>query len=228
MTVPILVPRRADHAGRDRIWNTIRETVWRNLGIVEGHHVGPGPFNRSAALNDAASQAGDWQTAVIADADSIVSHEQLWAAIGLAERTQRLVFAHSLWVNIDAHEVADFLDAGAVEWRDDRAVYHHTVSSMLAVPRSVWDAVGGFDEAFVGYGYEDNAFARACRVLTGDPLRIFGPVYHLAHDDSPRPRMSALAARDVCVAANRARWIKYKTAKTPEQIRALREALVPA
>lgn len=220
-TSPVLVPRREDGGERDRVWKRLQEDVWPGWRIVEGHHDGPGPFNRSAALNAAADLAGDWDVAVIADADSFVQSEQLAAAIALAKQTGMLTIAHSEWVNVHLDEIDDFLATRALRWDDKRLICHHTVSSMLAVPRELWDAVGGFDEAFKGYGYEDNAFARSCKLQAGGVERIFGPVYHLSHEAERQPFREHL--RDPHVQANKLRWREYLRAKTPEQIRALRD-----
>jgi hypothetical protein len=218
---PVLVPRREDGGARDAVWKRLQEDVWSRWRIVEGHHDGPGPFNRAAALNTAAELAGLWDVAVIADADSMVDQAQLVDAVRLAGESQRLVIAHDRWVNVHPDEHDHFLRTGALRWRDGRLICSMTVSSMLAVPRSVWDQVEGFDEAFAGYGFEDNAFARACRMLTGEPLRMFGTVYHLSHEDK-RPGLTEQLRADPQVRANKQRWMRYAAAKRPDQIRAVR------
>ena len=53
--------------------------------VVEGEHT-EGPFNRSAAINAAAKLAGNWDVAVIADADTWVPYAQLDEAVRLARR----------------------------------------------------------------------------------------------------------------------------------------------
>jgi hypothetical protein len=221
-TSPVLVPRRADAGPRDAVWKRIRELIWDTGGwqVVQGYDEGPHPFCRAAALNAAAELAGDWTVAVIADADSIVPTERVLAALELAEQAQRLVICHDRWVNVRPDEHDEFLRTRSLPWRDDREIFSMTVSSMLAVPRSVWDQVGGFDEQFIGYGYEDNAFTKACRVLTGEPLRMVGSVYHLSHE-AQRPRLREQLT-DPSTKANRARWQRYALAKTPAQINALR------
>ena len=69
MTTIIIVPYRPDNGQRDKLWRhvkrrlTLEQPTW---SIVEGRSP-DGPFNRSAAINDAAGC--DWDTAVITDAD---------------------------------------------------------------------------------------------------------------------------------------------------------------
>ena len=180
--VPVLVPRRSDDEGpRDRIWAGIRSRVWWPSPVFEGHQEG-GPFNRSMAINTAAKNAGDWSVAVIADADSLVEPHQLYNAVEIAKETDRLVIPHSRWVNVEVEETSDFIQTGKLLWSNKRNIYHTTVSSVLVVPRSVWDAVNGFDERFVGWGWEDVAFMTAVEAITDGPIRMEGSVYHLAHD----------------------------------------------
>jgi hypothetical protein len=62
----------------------------------------------------------------------------------------------------------------------------------VVVPRPLWDAVGGFDERFEGWGGEDDAFHAACRALCGTE-RLRGVAWHLWHEESPwRDHRSAL------------------------------------
>lgn len=180
--VPVLVPRRSDDEGpRDLIWSGIRAHVWESSPVFEGHH-DDGPFNRSKAVNTAANNADTWDVAVIADADSLVPPTQLEAAIELATQTGRLIIPHSRWVNVDLEEAKDFLKRGTLLWSKKRTIYATTQSSILVVPRAVWDEVNGFDERFVGWGWEDIAFMTAVETLTDGPIRLEGSVYHLAHE----------------------------------------------
>ncbi|QWY83991.1 n-acetylglucoseaminyltransferase [Microbacterium phage A3Wally] len=182
---PILVPRRDDHGRRDEIWEGLKTQVWNGCQVFEGYHEGPGPFNRSAAINAAAEAAGDWRLAIIADADSLLADMgRLWGATATALRENRLVIPHSRWVNVEEDEADAFLQTAKppLRWRKDRVRYNNTVSSFLIVPRDVWDAVNGFDERFVGWGFEDNAFMHAVDTMTEGHIRLEGDVYHLAHE----------------------------------------------
>ncbi len=216
---PILVPRRSDGEGpRDLIWSNLRSRVWGFAAVYEGHDDSDQPFNRSLAINTAAKNAGGWDVAVIADADSFVPDIQLEAAISLAEETGRLVIPHSRWVNVEFDEVSSFLNTGHLLYDKKRTIYGSTVSSVLVVPRKVWETVNGFDQRFRGWGWEDVAFMEAVTVLAGGPVRLEGSVYHLAHD---RPEADTNRQLDAGYISNTNRWRQYKLAKTPGEIRKL-------
>ena len=216
--VPVLVPWRTDNGPREQIWRRLQRDVWAGWRVVASDHDGTA-FSRAAARNQAARQAGDWQVAILADADSIVPPGRLHAAIDLALSSGRMVIAHDRWVNVRPDEQADFLTSWCVQYTPEREVFPLTVGSMLVVPRAVWDAVGGQDERMTGYGYEDNAFHRACAILTGDPLRLSGSVWHFA-DDPVRPTLSE-QLRSPDTRRNRDLWQRYRRVTTPAAMRAL-------
>lgn len=185
--IAILVPRRADGGPRDRLWTFIRETYeGHGWPIVEGHHEG-GPFNRSAALNAAAFEAGSWDVALIVDADTHVQPPQVEAAVELAGRSGSIVYAHDRWRGVGRSGTERILRGGYHgSWAPlAESTLLNTVSSCLAIGRPLWDAVGGFDERFRGWGFEDRAFAIACATI-GGAERIPGAAWHLWHPRAPR------------------------------------------
>ncbi|QDH91819.1 glycosyltransferase [Mycobacterium phage Phrappuccino] len=228
MKVPVLVPYRPDGGHRDRLWKWLQDVYWlpyplcTEYTVVEGTSYPPEePFNRSAAINRAARLAdldADegtlWDVAVIADADTWVPRRQLDEAVTLARRTGRLVSALTSVIELNEActetllkwgEDAPLLDLGIERVRTDDFA---TQSSMLVVPRTLWERIGGFDEGFVGWGAEDNAFWKAAEILGGTPLRIEGAALHLWHAATdPIARL-----QDPQWRANWARWQRYNDA----------------
>lgn len=193
--VVILVPRRRDYALRDDLWAWCRarwERILPGVAIYEGHH-DDGPFNRSAALNRAADLAdadGRWDVALVIDSDVFVRKSQVEQAIATAARTGLTTWAHRRWRGLNEYwtrrVVKDGRDFGAENDREDMDVLVERTnpiswSCCIAIPRKVWDELGGFDERFVGWGYEDMAVQAAIVGLFGHE-RIEGDVYHLWHD----------------------------------------------
>lgn len=217
----VLVPRRSNPE-RDRLWAWARR-FWEaqvGLEIFEGwHRKEEGPFNRSAALNRAAAAAGDWDVAVIIDADVVVAPRMVEGAIARAVRTGGPVLAyterHHL-TPLGTNEVLQRDPAGVNmaaapgAWRRwTRGRMRGSCSSCHAVTRDLWEAVGGFDEGFSGWGYEDIAFTVATETLSGQGLfKIPGILFHLWHAVSAENQPAAPT-----VVANKARCDRYIAAR---------------
>ena len=219
MTV-VAIPYRPDFGHRDQLFTHLKDHYWNQIGfeLLVGHNTS-GPFNRSKAINDALS--GDWEVAVIADGDTWVPAKQLHRAILTARVTGRLVAAFDAVVEISRTCTMDILKgktslAGSFLCERVRTRDMETQSSMLVIPRTLWDAVGGMDERFQGWGAEDNAFWKACTLHGGEPARISGNAYHLWHPSAPGKNGGIQYKRNINL------WQKYHHATTIEELAAIR------
>lgn len=196
MTAVVLVGYRPDGGRRDLLWRHVRAwwTDEAGLPVVEGvHGEGEGPFSFSAAVNRAAAQATidvpGWTVALYAGTDWLLADpRQAHQAAAEAERTDRLVFPHDHTVVTD-QACADSIVAGLVTARDARgqpgcSLHRNTFSGVAAVPRRLWEDVGGFDERFRGWGGEDIAFLAACWAMRRGFDRVPGDLIHLWHPQS--------------------------------------------
>lgn len=187
--VVVLVPRRSDGGHRDGVWAWLRRrwaTDHPDWDVYEGDEGGDGPFNRSAAINDAARQAGDWDVAVIADADSLVSAQQATTAAALAACTGQIVFGFERFRYVGAEMSARMMAGYQGDWTPGvEWTMQGTCSSNVVVARPLWDAAGGFDPGFVGWGFEDVAFSLVCQSLGAGMHRVAGDLWHLWHEPSP-------------------------------------------
>lgn len=195
MRAVILAPRRAGIPARDEAWAWCKAR-WQALlpetPIYEGHHDDGGPFNRAAALNTAARLADadeHWDVAVVVDADVFIDPANVRAAIARAEATGKVTWAFTRWNGLTpggskillasppgtAFRISAESDAGLVEKTNPISW-----SCCFVVPRAVWDDLGGFDERFRGWGWEDMAFQSVVCGLYGHE-RLDGDVYHLWH-----------------------------------------------
>jgi len=114
---------------------------------------------------------------VFNDADTVVPHEQIRKAVTLAREAPGLVYAYDLYLRLDR------------DGRIERELYSPPSMGCAAISRECFEQVGGFDESYSGWGYEDVDFARRCQELW--PIRrVTGEARHLWHggrrnDDSP-------------------------------------------
>jgi hypothetical protein len=243
----LLVPRRA-HPDRDALWEWCRDrwqTYLPDIPIYEGHHDDDGPFNRSAAINTAArlaDEAGRWDVGIVIDADIFLRVSQVRAAIKSAA-TGKVTWAHRRWRGF--HEdhtkrvVTKAIDFGPEIDREDMDIYVERTnprswSCFIAIPREVWDQMGGFDERFVGWGYEDMAFKSLVTSLYPWGL-VDGDVYHLWHPRSEerieKGKPGITATREYVVNARLGRrymvaayrdhgWADEPGQKIPDELRA--------
>lgn len=166
---------------------------WRGLGLpvfVGADTTGGRWPNRSAARNDAVRQAratGDWECLFLADSDTFVRPDQLWAAAHLSVERTQLVLAFTDYLRIAERESSLLLDGQVPEAKWSRTarrratVWKSHASGAVMVPADVWDSVGGFDERFLSWGGEDRAFWLACNTIHGQADRIDGPAWHWWH-----------------------------------------------
>lgn len=202
MSTVILVPRRPDNGHRDTLWAYAKPT-WAELGfpIVEGDDL-DGPFNRSAALNRASALAGKWDTAILLDSDVLVNSKQVLDAIELSKTMERVVFPFRTYQALNAGMTTHIMEGFKGNWAKGlRATFYDNKSACVVVPRKVWDAVGGFDERFIGWGWEDVAFSLVTSSYAGNFMRIPGDLWHLHHHRSPENNHASplfIANRDLC------------------------------
>lgn len=192
--VVFLVPRRRDGGHRDKLWTYCRarwEKYFGDIPVIEGHHE-EGSFNRSAAINRAAREAGDWDLGIVIDSDVMLGVSSARAAIERARETGKVTWGHRRWRGF--HEdwttrwVKERRDFGPELDRDLMDLYVERTnplswSCFMVIPRTVFDDMGGFDERFAGWGFEDMAFQSIVSGLYGYE-RIDGDIIHLWHPRS--------------------------------------------
>ena len=213
MRVVFLVPRRKDNGHRDRLWEWCRrrwETYFPDVPIYEGHH-DDGPFNRAAAVNRASSLAdadGGWDYGIVIDSDVFLWEPAVREAIAVAAAEGAVVWPHTRWRELredwTTRTLNDRRDFGAEMTDRDMDVYVAVTnpiswSCCMVIPRAIWDDIGGMDERFRGWGWEDMAWQSLICGLY--PWRRLGAdVYNLWHERSPerivkgQPRSTASEA----------------------------------
>ena len=177
--IVVLAPYRGGDPDRDRAWAVVRP-YYESFGWPVYTADAPGPrFNISGSYNAAAREAGDWDLAVIINADCVVNPEQLRAGVTHAVTSAHLTLPHDDLRRIRRGRYPEPPIEHRV-WFRNRTAYggpHSVPAGVVLMPRVVWDRIGGYDERFEGWGFEDAAMLRAA----GEYDRLPGVIYHYDH-----------------------------------------------
>jgi hypothetical protein len=192
--VVILVPYRGDNGGRrDRLWGFTQEWLKDHhcLWPIYFGHSPEGPFNRGAAINDAARKAGEWDVAVVHDADNIADPLMLCKAVERAHEIKGCVYPYETYIYLDEFSTNRLIEHDnwflAPEHRTPNGGYLWTVcnkhtSGIQAISREAYDKIGGFVE-LTGWGHEDWVTAILLETfVTASLEHMDGAAYHLYHD----------------------------------------------
>lgn len=210
--ISVLIPYWSTDPHRDRIFNWIYRR-WKALLpdgeiCVADSDVG----SRSAARNVAfASCKGD--VIVVADADTMVRYQALRTALSIvSEPDQRTwVLPYTTYFNLTQSYTAELLfrppDINPPDPDDWDYKLITAESGVMVMTRETWETVGGYDESFIGWGYEDNAQALALDTLWGQRTCVPSSVFHLWHDVPVDG-----AFNSPMIETNRARFRRYQSA----------------
>lgn len=180
------------------------------------------PFNRSKARNSAfAKSTGDYL--LIADADTMFDTAQVYMGVERVRAADTWVLPYMYYYNLAQHQSEQVVAADP--WMSTGELglppteYEHKIldspAGLLVMKREHFEAVGGYDERFEGWGYEDNAFRMALNVLVGNSMRLPGfDCYHLWH-----PVSTTEGFESPTIGHNRGLFRRYEKAKTPTQMR---------
>lgn len=195
--ISVLVAFRDDPPGpRTELWNLIRDRLERELPEVE-ICVGSDdsvPFNKSKALNRAATQASG-EVFLLTDSDTWIAPVQVQQARRFVEEhPRRWVRAWNSKKRLDEETTARVLAQGS-QWDGlvpPGAGFENTTAYWagppLALSRAMWNDVAGMDEGFDGgWGSEDAGFAFKLKTLHGKAQVLRGDAIHLFHPRIGRP-----------------------------------------
>lgn len=142
----------------------------------------PGTFNRPQAINRAVLQASG-AVLIVADADTAFDAGWPQAAV------ESIYSGRSAWVLPQWYRRLARRSTSRLVRRDPDGPIEGIVeeeteyswSGLVVVPRDGFDACGGFDERFTGWGHDDIAFGVAMETLWGYHSRLPGQATHLWH-----------------------------------------------
>lgn len=174
-------------------------------------------YNRAWTLNAGAREASG-EVLVLHDNDMICPAD--YAAETLARAREGWLFQQvkRFTFYLNRYDTDRVFATRDVRTDVPSTVVQNLHGASIAVTRSAYFDVGGFDESFVGWGGEDNEFWDRAET-TG---RVYGfgylPFMHLWHEPQPAKVLGSEAPAVK-------RWHELKTVPAPERIRMLRERL---
>lgn len=191
MTAPVsvVVPVAGDGAARDTAWAWCRGQYPDGWEVLEAPDPGPGEWSKGRAVNPVVARAAH-DLVLVADCDLWLGRRQLERAVAALER-------HGFpWLvpHDDVYRLSP-LQTAMVIVRPPPAVPYPmrgrrhrgpAGGGFVLVRRGAWDAVGGLDERFAGWGGEDISLARALDTVAGPHARLRQRCWHLWHPPMPR------------------------------------------
>lgn len=210
MNVRVVIPRRARNSEwREGLWRLV-EPLWRATPwpLIVPAFEGNGPFNRSATIDLGAS--GDWDVMVVADADTIVPQSGVSAAIARAAETGGLVMPYENYSALTPSATRRFVGGEALAGTPRYTMRGFSTGGCMVIGRPAWEATGGFDKRFEGWGFEDRAFHIAANILGPvEAERVPGEVLHLWHPRSPERDPEAVEYERSLRLVNRYKAVRY-------------------
>lgn len=226
-SISVIIPWLTDDGHRDRLLDWVLRryaAILPDAQVVLGENK-DWPFNRGAARNDAAARA-DHDVFLIADADTTFPDVGCirWAAEAVRSGLAPWVipYAENRYYNLTRGATEHLLSmAPDIEMAEDprnEAAWDHKITSwagLLVMTREAFETVGGYDERFLGWGYEDNAFRLAMDTLVGAHRRLNSSCVHLWHPTHPESNFE-----QPHIQQNRALFTRYERASgRPELMR---------
>lgn len=183
--VSVIIPISLNDQSREHAFQWVKkfyETMFPEVELCIGI-CNEKPFSKAKAINKAVEKSkGD--ILVIADADIFYDPSLLEQSIKHLE-THAWVIPFRKVLNISQKSTQDLLKIEP-QWPlpihiETKSRPYAAMGGVNIVPRKHFETVFGFDERFVGWGGEDDAFAASLNQLCGYVKRMDATLYHLWH-----------------------------------------------
>lgn len=186
--ISILLPYQPDNGARDIAFDWIKKYYNATMPDAElciGMSSST-PFNRSEAFNNAAQNATS-DILVLADGDVIFSPTIIDEAVNLLGDYSWVIPFRSV-VNLSPENTSRLLETEP-NWPLNTSLndyyidnyYERFAGKLMVMTSDTFIASGGFDERFVGWGGDDDAFVYAIETLCGKYIKLDREVIHLWH-----------------------------------------------
>ncbi|MBG9543395.1 hypothetical protein ABE29_11575 [Cytobacillus firmus] len=183
----ILIPFFSDNGPRENAFRWIKnfyENLFPQAEIIIA--TSQPPFNKAKAINNAVKKAKG-NNLIIVDADIICSPSTIKKGIKMLDQHPWII-PYNIVNDLTKNSTSQLLQTKPAwplsinlktEPRGPKGF--KPVGGINIMTRACFEAAGGFDERFQGWGGEDDAFAAAMNTFCGRYVRIEQSIYHLWH-----------------------------------------------
>lgn len=139
-------------------------------------------FNLSASRNAGAREVLNYDIIIHNDADTIPNLKSLREGIDQTFKTGLFCNPYSSYYTVNSDSTSKVLNGSTTLEKSEYEQVHGACSGVIITTPKTWKAVGGFDENFIGWGYEDVAIFVAHKTIMGSEFLIIpGEVYAMSH-----------------------------------------------
>lgn len=216
MKIGLVIPWR-EQPSRIKPLEAVLDWYKTNLSDIEIFYADrPGEkWNAAASRNDGVKRAQEAHCDVIIvnDADTIPEIKPLLEAIEECQKDNMIHNPYTQARIMNEEETAPYYEGKSLYWLQGTEHYLANGGIYVCTPKSWW-LLGGQDEKFMGWGYEDSAFDRVHQIVHGQQIKKHpGIIYSLGHK-------RAVENEDFYVlnSANRDIYLKYYENHTVESM----------
>ena len=191
MTTTVCMIYRDDGSGHRRAAYHHASAWWYAHGYDVRVGDTPGAWSRPRTFNRLAWDARPG-ILILANADVIPEPGAVHEAVYQAAMHQVTVYPFTRYVELSEGASWRVMAEGAWHESDVTLSLDNSVGPILVVDRSAYLAIGGMDPRFLGWGFDDVAWALQSEALLGPNRRTDGVCVHLYH----RPDASSWAYPD--------------------------------
>jgi predicted glycosyltransferase involved in capsule biosynthesis len=192
--ISLLIPYKSDHSYREKNWEWLKKRyslLMPNAEICLGTSLSE-PFSRAVAINDAFKKSSR-NLLVIADADVFLDIKLIKFAVAALDESPWIIpYDNINYLTLDG-TIALLKEEPAANIENTilpKNIYKYSgykiFGGFCVLRKACFEKVGGFDEAFVGWGCEDDAFQRKLDAVFGKHLRFHSTLWHLYHPSASR------------------------------------------
>lgn len=186
MRIAVVIPWRATES-RIPLKNYVDNWYSKNLPEAKILYTDSGhqKFNISASRNIGAKKTMDYDIVIHNDADTIPNIDSLRIGIKKTYETGYFCNPYDQYHMIYLSETKPVIDGSIDIENAQHDFVKGSCSGVIITTPATWEKIYGFDENFIGWGYEDLAIRVAHESIMGHGFtRIPGKAYALAHDIS--------------------------------------------